>query len=92
MAAEAGESSVEEIEDAGGEDEPDGGVDLGVGEGGCGERVASALLDEGAFNDFQCGGEATEKVACGHEVRQEVDLRAGLVGHFEVGWNGFECR
>ncbi len=52
MAAEACEASVEEVEDARGEDEPDGGMNLGVGEGGCGEGVASALFDEGAFNDF----------------------------------------
>ncbi len=52
MAAEACEASVEEVEDAGGKNEPNRGVNLGIGEGGCGEGVASALFDEGAFNDF----------------------------------------
>lgn len=52
MAAETREATVEEVEDARGEDEPDGGMNLGVGEGGCGEGVTSALFDEGAFNDF----------------------------------------
>ena len=52
MAAEAGEATIEEVEDAGSEDKPDGGMNLGVGEGGCGEGVPSALLDEGTFNDL----------------------------------------
>src|SRR5207247_1989682 len=68
VTAEPGEPSIEQVENAGGQNEPDGVVEIG---GGFPEiDLARAIIDA------QDGREAAEEVACGHEIGQEINLRA----------------
>lgn len=67
IAAEAGDSAVEQVEHAGEDDEEDGVPDT-VGKIGGGEV---------GFDDFSEGEEAAEQVACGEEVWEEVDFELG---------------
>ncbi len=75
MTAEPRQPSIEQIENAGRENEPDGVVKIG----GRPEKIG--LLR--AIIDSQHRGEPAEEVARRHQIRQEIDFRTSRVAHDE---------
>ena len=73
MTAEAREPAIEQIENAGRENEPDGVVEVGGGL----EKIS--LLR--AIVNAQDRGETAEEIARRHQVRQEINLGALTVIH-----------
>ena len=69
---EAREAPVEQIENAGPEDEPDRGMDLPRG-------TQSGIHLDDRVEDIKHRGESAEQVARGHEIGQEVNPRCLVV-------------
>ncbi len=67
VAAEAGDPAIEEVEDAGEDDEEDGVADA----------VGEVRGGEVGFDDFGEGEEAAEEISGGEEVGEEVDFQLG---------------
>ena len=70
---EAREPAIEQIENAGRENEPDGIVEIG-------RRLEEIDLARAIVN-AQDGGESAEEVAGRHQIRQQINLRTLRVAH-----------
>ncbi len=81
MPAESGESAIEEVEDAGSENKPDGVMDLEAGVGKGNRCACGSGEDHGAFDNLEGGCEPAKEVSRRHEVGKQVDFWSFVLAH-----------